>query len=236
MYKNYIFDLYGTLIDIHTDEERAQFWDKLSLFYSYHGAEYSSEELKTVYKDEANKDLSKNKLTKYPDIAIEKVLKRLYKYKGIKASSRLIVETMQLFRILSTDYIRLYEGVKETLLELKRQGKKLYILSNGQRMFSVPELKYLGIHDLFDGIYFSADIGVCKPDEIFYRYLMDNEKLLVEDSIMIGNDHSTDIAGANQITMSSLYIHSNLSHNIDIVDSTFSIWDGDFNKLMNTIA
>ena len=34
MYKNYIFDLYGTLVDINTDEDKSELWDKLSLFYS----------------------------------------------------------------------------------------------------------------------------------------------------------------------------------------------------------
>ena len=32
MYQNYIFDLYGTLVDIHTNEKKAYLWKKLSLF------------------------------------------------------------------------------------------------------------------------------------------------------------------------------------------------------------
>ena len=32
-YKNYIFDLYGTPVDIHTDEEQELLWEKLALFY-----------------------------------------------------------------------------------------------------------------------------------------------------------------------------------------------------------
>ena len=49
MYTNYIFDLYGTLIDINTDEESTEFWYKLSLFYSFKGALYTAEELKESY-------------------------------------------------------------------------------------------------------------------------------------------------------------------------------------------
>ena len=33
MYKNYVFDFYGTLVDIRTDEEKKEIWDKLSLLY-----------------------------------------------------------------------------------------------------------------------------------------------------------------------------------------------------------
>ena len=43
-YKNYVFDLYGTLVDIHTDEEEKQVWEKLALFYGYYGALYTPEE------------------------------------------------------------------------------------------------------------------------------------------------------------------------------------------------
>lgn len=32
VYKNYIFDLYGTLVDIHTDEEQKEVWEKCVFF------------------------------------------------------------------------------------------------------------------------------------------------------------------------------------------------------------
>ena len=58
MYTNYIFDLYGTLIDINTDEENIEFWYKLSLFYSFKGAIYEAIELKNSYKTLVNLTLS----------------------------------------------------------------------------------------------------------------------------------------------------------------------------------
>ena len=36
-YDNYIFDLYGTLVDIHTDESNTAIWEKLAMFYGYYG-------------------------------------------------------------------------------------------------------------------------------------------------------------------------------------------------------
>ena len=46
MYNNYIFDLYGTLVDISTDEYSMDLWEKVALFYSFKGAKYSALELK----------------------------------------------------------------------------------------------------------------------------------------------------------------------------------------------
>ena len=48
-YQVYVFDLYGTLVDIHTDENDMQVWEKLSLFFGYYNAYYEAEELKNAY-------------------------------------------------------------------------------------------------------------------------------------------------------------------------------------------
>ena len=48
-YDNYIFDLYGTLVDIHTDESDTAIWEKLAMFYGYYGALYETKELKERY-------------------------------------------------------------------------------------------------------------------------------------------------------------------------------------------
>jgi putative hydrolase of the HAD superfamily len=230
-YTNYIFDLYGTLVDINTNEDKEELWKSLALHYSYHDAVYTSRELKEAYNMKVKKAIRSNRMTRYPDIYIDKIFRKLYVDKGVIPSKKLVNDTAQLFRILSTEYLKLYDGVRETLIQLKESGKRLYILSNGQRIFSMPELKYLGINDLFDGIYFSADIRICKPDSAFYKYLLIKEGLAVSDSIMIGNDHTTDIKGARNINMDSIYIHSNLSQNVESVDATHCIWDGDFKKI-----
>ena len=36
VYDTCIFDLYGTLVDIHTDEEQEELWERLALFYAYY--------------------------------------------------------------------------------------------------------------------------------------------------------------------------------------------------------
>ena len=49
MYQNYIFDLYGTLVDINTNEWKMYLWEKLRIFYGYYGAHYTARELKNSY-------------------------------------------------------------------------------------------------------------------------------------------------------------------------------------------
>ena len=48
-YEVYVFDLYGTLVDIHTDENDKKVWESLRLFYGYYGAKYKARELQKAY-------------------------------------------------------------------------------------------------------------------------------------------------------------------------------------------
>ena len=50
MYRNFIFDLYGTLVDIHTNENKTSLWKRLALFYSFQGASYTGRELRNRYR------------------------------------------------------------------------------------------------------------------------------------------------------------------------------------------
>jgi len=45
-YENYIFDLYGTLVDIHTDEEDESLWKALAEYYGKYGADYTAKKSK----------------------------------------------------------------------------------------------------------------------------------------------------------------------------------------------
>ncbi len=236
MYNNYIFDLYGTLVDINTDEDNPMLWDKLSMFYSFKGAKYSKEELKESYQNKVKKELSLIKNTNFPDFPLDKVFLSLYEEKGVKVSKDTVLDTAHMFRILSIKYLRLYDGVIEFLEELKRKNKKIYLLSNAQSLFTAYEMKVLDIEKYFDGIIFSADLGICKPDGQFYNAILHKFNLNKKNSIMIGNDSLCDIEGAFNCGLDSLYIHSNLSPDVNSeLKSTYSILDGDFRKVSSMI-
>lgn len=215
-YENYIFDLYGTLVDIHTDEEMPMLWEKLALFYGYYDAIYTPEELKTRYSElvterESAEQGEDDVHEAHPEIKIEQVFQALFREKGVDADMTLAVHAGQFFRILSTEYIRIYDGVKQMLAMLKDAGKKIYLLSNAQRIFTEYEMHTLGIAEYFDDIFISSECGVKKPDERFFRLLMDKHQLKTESCVMIGNDLSNDIGGARQIGLDAFYIHSNIS-------------------------
>ncbi len=48
-YENYIFDLYGTLVDIQTNEKKASLWKNMAHIYSMTGQFNTAAELRKRY-------------------------------------------------------------------------------------------------------------------------------------------------------------------------------------------
>ena len=86
-YQNYIFDLYGTLIDIWTDENDPMLWQRMAEIYSCCGAEYSAEALKVAYQRIAVEEqdrLGAQNGSRFPEIKLETVFLRLWKEAPVK--------------------------------------------------------------------------------------------------------------------------------------------------------
>lgn len=227
-YQTYVFDLYGTLLDIHTDEGDTFVWEKLSLYYGYQGAVYLAEELQDSYLKlvKAGTTTASDSHEAYPEIDITKVFQKLYQNKGIEPDEHVLRATSQFFRILTTQYLRLYPGTIEMLQDLRKQGKRIILLSNAQRVFTEQEMRLLGIWDLFDTIYISSDYGTKKPDQEFFRLLVEDAEIDLTKSLFVGNDSRTDIKGAMTLGMDTFYVNSNISPQNDrAADATYQIED-----------
>lgn len=86
--------------------------------------------------------------TKYPDFPLENIFLALFEDKNISVSDDTIRDITQIFRILSIRYLKLYDGVIELLELLKEKDRNIYLLSNAQRIFTLYEMKLLGIENI----------------------------------------------------------------------------------------
>jgi len=228
MYKNIVFDLYGTLVDIHTDEYKLEFWKKVADYYKERGATYDPQELSVCYgqliaehavamPEGAEVDLGQV----FADLYTEKDPTILFGAKtqvdGIlwtdltEESQQLIVDTAASFRRFSMEKLRLFDGVIEMLDGLKAAGKNIYLLSNAQALFTRAELQMTGLEGYFDGILLSSDAGYKKPSKEFYYLLKEKLGAMPKDSLMVGNDDMADCHGAAAVGMDSLYIYTEQS-------------------------
>lgn len=217
MIQNFFFDLYGTLVDIRTDESRPSLWRGTAEFYTLCGAPYKPDELRKRYlalcEEETASLAAKSPSLGQAEVEIElrNVFRRLFEEKGVDSVPEIRIEdAARLFRALSfRRKPRLMAGAQKTLTGLRRRGAHLYLLSNAQSCFTVPELRCLGLlEDVFDQIFLSSDFRVKKPSPVFFRAALDRAGLDAGEVLMIGNDPDADIRGADSVGMASRYYHT----------------------------
>ena len=212
-YTDLVFDLYGTLVDIHTEEDD-RVWEKTAFYFGCYGAGYTGPELKAAFQNamRAREAKAGQSYECFPDLPFEETMADLFRAKGVvENADSLGINAAQLFRISSLDYIRLYPHALEALAKLRKAGYRLWLLSNAQAIFTAYELRLLGLGEQLDGIYLSSNYKCRKPDLRFYQALIEERHLDVSKTMMIGNDRQTDIAGAKAAGMATLYMHTDLT-------------------------
>ncbi len=211
-YKNYVFDLYGTLVDIHTDEENGALWDRFSLYLLSKGLSYDPHILRSTYlqfcrEEERIAEAALGSREGPAEIDLMNVFRRLAEHDGAGLTANDLRDTALAFRALSLKKLSVYPHGAEVLQELKRRGNRIILLTNAQACFTIPELKWLGLYDLFDRIFISGEAGVKKPSPVFYALLAQNG-YAPDESVMIGNDAVCDCQGAANAGMDSVFIRS----------------------------
>lgn len=200
--KNFVFDLYGTLVDIRTDEHSQNFKNKYLKYIKTFGAD-------DTFFEKFFEILSAFSGCEEPDIV--QVIRGAVMSSGGSITESEAAEAALIFRKLSTHKIKLYSGVKRLLKGLKKSGAKVYLLSNAQAAFTVYELKKLGIYAYFDGIELSSDFGKKKPSPEFFNNLIDKYSLNVGETVFTGNDLACDIIPSKGAGMYAVYIKSAIS-------------------------
>ena len=230
-YRNYIFDLYGTLADILTDESSPRLWRLAAMYYGEHGAQYSGPELKAAYLRLCETEQAKSPDPLY-EIELRRVFDALYREKGSEPDARLVEETAVFFRISSTKKLRLYPWVNKLLPIICGQGSRVFLLSNAQACFTRPELRLLGLDSAFDAVVLSSEAGVKKPSPLIMRALTEAAGIDPAESIMVGNDQRSDIAVARAFDMDALYIRTETSGPYEkALAAKYELTDGDYSKL-----
>ena len=113
------------------------------------------------------------------------------------------------------------EGIKELLKKIKDNGGRLFLLSNISIGFAkgyatVPQLKE--IFNLFDGLVFSGEIGLVKPNKEIFDYVLDKYNLKAEESVFI-DDNKNNVEGAEKAGIKAyLFDMNDLSAVENIID------------------
>lgn len=209
-YDNFMFDLYGTLIDLHTDEWAPKTWKKWLKWMDGRRIKHPDmitfrREFFKLDKEFRDKALQEG-VYEVPEIDVLEIYKILFTKYGNKLSDDAIAEASWEFRKASTEYIRLYPGTEKYLRELRKNGKKVIILSNAQASYTRPEIIMFGLDRMVDDYFLSSDYKCMKPDVKYFNVAIDKHNLDRSRTIMIGDSASSDIAGAKNAGIDSFQI------------------------------
>lgn len=200
-YKNYAFDLYGTLVDIITDEEDFSFWKKVARKLNT-----DPNELRTLYKDECRKRA--DTCGEHREFDLFEVFAVIIE----KYNSTLTPEEFAwFFRKASIKYERLFPKVKRSLKALKQADRGVYLISNAQACFTLKELEKLNLLRYFDGIVISSEVGKKKPSTDIFEIAFRKFGIDKEDTLFVGNDLHDDILGAKNFGVDYWYIETKQS-------------------------
>ncbi|MHB1532672.1 HAD family hydrolase [Acidithiobacillus sp.] len=204
------FDLYGTLINIETNETMEEIYRAIAHYLTFHGISFSRGELRDRYYA-IMKEMKRESPEKYPEIdvaAIWEVLLAQENSKPAKRRAELAQALAQLYRAISRTRLQRYEGAKRALKELQ-QNYRLGMISDAQPCFALPEMKAMKIKKYFDVRVISGDYGFRKPDPRLFEWALEKLGVRPHEAIYVGNDMYRDVYGAQRAGMKTIFVDSN---------------------------
>ena len=197
--RNFLFDLYGTLVDIHTDEDSPAFWRDIAAMLCTDDPQRLCGRFRALCGRERPEGM---------EMQISEVFSELLKEYGSKED---VLSFARRFRERSVCKLRLFDGAVELLEGLRARGAGVYLFSNAQACFTRRELEALGLADKFNGILLSSEVKWKKPSAQFFQAGFSQFSLSPDQCIYIGNDLRDDVGGARGVGMRSVYIETEQS-------------------------
>ena len=253
-YDAVFFDLYGTLVDVRTDEDAPAAWRTLRLALAAHGVDYTTERALYTRFESLAAPLrlaavrSRGRWAE-PDLlpAFAGLLRADADADGVDGDADAVgaagipdaaVDLAWTFRHASTSLLRTYPGAVDLLASLHAAGMRTVLVSNAQSCYTRPELTLLGLDRALDRIVISSEEGIRKPSPDFFRIALEREGLDPSRVLMVGNDERCDIIGARSAGIDGAYLRTAISPADDPAasDTAVASFDGaDYDGLLEHI-
>ena len=206
MIKAIIFDINGTLADIYTSESDDHIYRTTANFLDYHGIRIAPDKLKYEYFDRMKKQ-KESSHEKFPEFDVVKLFVSLTG-KDNSRNRQLAENAATVFRAAGRYKLELYDGVLEVLKKLGEQYR-LAAVSDGQKLWAVPEMATLGLSGFFAPVIISSEYGFRKPDERIFNMVLKKLHLAPDEALYVGNDMYRDIYGAGKAGLKTVFFRSN---------------------------
>ncbi|WP_433596551.1 HAD family hydrolase [Lysinibacillus xylanilyticus] len=155
----------------------------------------------------------------------DKVYQQLIEEFSIKLSQEAMLEDyLQEFKQSCIPFINLHS----MLHNLKRQGLKLGMITNGYGQFQLDNIRALGIEDVFDVILISEWEGIKKPDAKIFDRALSKLEVSANESIYVGDHPFNDVEAANKVGMMTIWKRKDAWQSVEadyIIENLIEILD-----------
>jgi putative hydrolase of the HAD superfamily len=204
-----LFDLYGTLIDIHTDERRGRLWERLARYLRYQGLPADAAALRSDFFAAVRRS-QRESAEQYPEIDVVAIFGALLRRLGCDAPEPFVVQVVQLFRALSMRRFGLFPDTLHCLQALRGHAR-IGLVSDAQRPFLEPELAMTGLAPLLDAVVVSSDHGYRKPDPRLFARGLELLGAAPKRAVYVGDNPLRDVAGARMAGMRAVLLRRDVA-------------------------
>jgi putative hydrolase of the HAD superfamily len=200
-----LFDCYGTLIDVLTDEQDFETYRCLSRWLIYQGVRIMPEVLQDLYAARVREAADRTG-ERHPEVRVEEIFAGICAEHAVWEidAEQLGIEAARAFRAASLRRLGVIEKSRR-LLDLF-STKKTGVVSNGQRVFSEREMRALGLYGRLGFVIFSSDLGYKKPDPRIYATALQRMELSAPGVLFIGDNTENDVDAPQRLGMQALHV------------------------------
>lgn len=102
-------------------------------------------------------------------------------------------------------YLRSVKNARRVLLELKREGYKVAVVTDGDPIKQWEKILRLELDEYFDDVFISDYLGVKKPHPKIFLKALRKLDVKPEEAVMVGDRLYSDIYGAKNVGMTTVW-------------------------------